>query len=392
MKAILSSKRHLHDTLISDLRKKFVFLAGPRQVGKTTLAKNMMKQLGGRYFLYDDDEDRRLILTKQYAHEKWVCLDEFHKFSRWKAHLKGVYDKYHENLHLLLTGSARLDVFQKSGDSLLGRYYLHHLHPLTCGELITRKNKTLPLKMLEDPLEVQEACQFVEELFRFGGFPEPFLRQSEEEHRRWSNMRRQLLIQEDLRELTQVQLISLIEQLMILLPERIGSLFSYHSLSEDIRVSVPTIQSWMEIFKRLYIVFHITPYSRKILRSLQKQPKYYFYDWSQILDEGPRFENMIASHLWKSVQVWTDLGLADLSLHYIRDRMGREVDFLVTRNQKPWFLVESKLAETQISESLRYFSQSLNVPGIQVVLKENIYKRQGNLLVISASQWLPAFE
>ncbi len=381
---MIADTRSLEAFLLRDLSRKCVLLSGPRQVGKTTLAKKIIKEKKGRYLLYDNEEDRRVILARGYVQDFWVCLDEFHKFPRWKAHIKGVYDKYRDSLHLLLTGSARLDVYQKSGDSLLGRYYLHHLHPLTFGEL--NKDRFPPLP--DGFFEVHESFSHLAELMKFGGFPEPFYSQSETEHRRWSQMRRQLLIREDLRDMTQIQLLALVEQLMLILPERIGSLFSFHSLSEDLRVSVPTVQNWMEALKRLFIIFDLTPYSHKISRSLKKQPKYYFYDWSQISDEGSRFENLVASHLWKAVQQWTDLGYASLGLHFVRDRDQREVDFLVTRNRKPWFLVEAKLAETQFSPSLKFYSQKLNVPGLQIVLKEGHYRREDPLLLVSANRWL----
>ena len=186
------------------------------------------------------------------------------------------FDKYHENLHLILTGSARLDVFQKSGDSLFGRYYLYHLHPLTCGEL------SLPDKLpkIGNIFNFHSPISAIDDLLKFSGFPEPFCKQSVREHRRWSNARKNLLIREDLRELTQVKLITLVEQLMLLLPERIGSLFSYRSLSEDLRVAPTTVQNWMDIFQKLFIVYSISPYTKKIIRSIQKQPKFYLYDWS----------------------------------------------------------------------------------------------------------------
>jgi len=376
--------RNVEAILLADLKKKFIFLSGPRQVGKTTLAKKIITKLTGCYLTYDDDEDRRIILRKGYLTNSSVCLDEFHKFPRWKNHIKGVFDKHHENLRLLLTGSARLDVFQKSGDSLLGRYYLHHLHPFTYGEINSSKMPSPP----SDPTLPHSPGHGMEELLRFGGFPEPFSRQSEHEHRRWSALRNQLLIQEELRNLTHIALIGLVEQLMLLLPERIGSLFSYHSLAEDIRVSVPTIQNWMDVFQRLFIAFKITPYFQSIARSIRKQPKYYLYDWSQLPDEGARFENLVASHLWKAVQIWNDLGAGNFNLHYVRDRNAREVDFLLTRDHHPWLLVESKLSETQPSESLRYFSRRLNVPGIQLLLRDNIHKKEGTLLILSARRWL----
>lgn len=384
---MIAESRNLESSILKDLESKFVFLCGPRQVGKTTLAQKIIQQKKGKYYLYDDSDDRRQILKKEYVHKTWVCLDEFHKFSRWKNHLKGVYDKYHENLHLILTGSARLDVYQKSGDSLFGRYYLHHLHPLTVGELTTKEMPSLP----DSLLTVRDTASDLLPLLHFGGFPEPFYKQSEAELRRWHNARRQLLVKEDLRELTHIQLLDLVEQLMLVLPERVGSLFSFNSLAEDIQVSPPTILQWMKVFERLFLVFKVTPYSKRIIRSLKKQPKYFLYDWSEVKNEGARFENFVASHLWKATQVWTDLGLANLSLHFVKDRDRREVDFLITKDQQPWCLVECKVAETSPTENLKYFSNRLNIPGIQVILKKGIAKQEGNILVVSANKWLTLF-
>ncbi len=381
---MFGSPRSLKEPLLKDLRKKFVFLSGPRQVGKTTLAKQIVAEKKGLYLLYDDENDRTKILNKDYVSSGFVCLDEFHKFPRWKAHLKGVYDKYHDSLSLLLTGSARLDIYQKSGDSLFGRYYLHHLHPLTLREVAGEPLPNPP----DDVLQTDAALPGLDELLAFGGFPEPFYTQSEEEHRRWSNARRQLLIREDLRDLTQVHLFGLLEHLLILLPRRIGALFSYRSLSEDLRVSPQTVQNWLDIFERLFLVYKITPYAKNIIRSLKKQPKYYLVDWSQIPDPSARFENLVAGHLWKAVQTWTDLGKGNFSLHFIRDRDQNEVDFLVTKDEKPHFLAEVKISETRFSENLRYFSQRLNIPGIQIVHAKDAFRQEGRLLLISADRWL----
>lgn len=380
----MPTSRNITDSLITDLSKKFVFLCGPRQVGKTKLSKSIVRNLGGKYLLYDDDDDRAAILSKSYVREAFVCLDEFHKYPRWKHHIKGVYDKFHEKLRLLLTGSARLDVFQRAGDSLFGRYYLYHLHPFTCGELSSAELPSLD-NVLNEPGKKSTS---LESLLRFGGFPEPFFAQSTKEHLRWSIARRHLLVREDLREITQVQLLALVEQLMALLPNRIGSPFSFRSLAEDIRVSPPTILAWMEIFQRLFIVFKIKLYSKNITRSLRRQPKFYLYDWSQIPEQGPRFENLVASHLFKAAQIWTDLGEAEIDLHFIRDRDKNEVDFLMTRDSQPWFLIECKTADEKISRNLQYFCNRLGVPGLQLIQKSGIYRKIGNVTIASADTWL----
>lgn len=380
-------QHNIENNLLDDLKKKMVFIAGPRQVGKTTLGKKIINRCKGNYLSYDDSDDRRKILKKEYPTDTYVCLDEFHKYQRWKSYLKGVFDKYQDTLHILVTGSARLDIYQKSGDSLLGRYYLYHLHPLTLAEL-NKKEIALPGD-IHTPLDHFHG---LDELIRFGGFPEPFIQQSEREHRRWSNQRRELLIKEDLRELSDIQLVSIVENLMLLLPERIGTLFSYTALSQDLKVSIPTVQSWLSVFEKLYIVYKILPYSKKINRSIQKRPKYYLWDWSQLENTGNKFENLVASHLFKAATLWTDLGLANCSLHYIHTRDGREVDFLVQKSSKPWFLVEAKISGHHFSKSLCYFSEQLMIPGVQVVLDRNVYRKEGNLCIISADQWLGHFE
>ncbi len=376
-------ERNIRESLERDLEKKFVFLAGPRQVGKTTLADQILKKRGGRYLLYDDPEDRAEILKRNYVHHSLVCLDEFHKYPKWKNHIKGVYDKYHHQLQLLLTGSARLDIYQKSGDSLFGRYYLHHLHPFTLGEL-SKTSLIIPTS----PLQTHSQISGLEELLKLGGFPQPFLSQSETEHRRWSASRMHLLIKEDLRDLTQIHLVALVEQLAMLLPGRVGSLFSAKSLAEDLSVGLPTIQQWMGVLEQLYIVFKILPFSKKINRAIVKQPKYYLYDWSQIQDPSARFENLVALHLFKACQVWSDLGLADMRLYFIRDRDRHEVDFLILRDNKPWFLVEVKLSETAWYPALEMYANRLVIPAIQLLATQTPSKQMGQKLLVSADCWL----
>ncbi len=376
--------RNIRSSLHRDLQRKFVFLSGPRQVGKTTLAQELMRDLGGTYLSYDDPDDRRTILERHYVGSPWVCLDEFHKYPRWKNHLKGVYDKHHSRLHVLVTGSARLDLFQRSGDSLLGRYYRYRIHPLSLGELASTR---LP-PVFETPPDPPPPLPMLPELLRFGGFPEPFVRQSEQEHRRWCNLRRQLIVREELRELTHVHLLGLVEHLLLLIPRRVGSPLSFRSLAEDLQVAVPTVQNWMRILEQLYAVFPLRPYAARITRSLRQMPKYYLYDWSELEDEGARFENLVASHLLKAAHLWTDAGDADVELRYLRDREHREVDFLMLRDGRPWFLLESKLADSQVSESLRTFANRLAVPGIQLLARGGTCRREGNLWVVSADRWL----
>lgn len=377
--------RELQSFIERDLQKKFVFLTGPRQVGKTYLASEVIKKFSGQYYNWDLSDDRREILAKSFLDDQFVILDELHKYARWKNFLKGIYDKYHERLKILVTGSARLDIFQKGGDSLLGRYYLFHLHPLTMGE-IEHSTRMIHPNEIEAPENGNK--ELLESLLRWGGFPEPFYAASEEEHNRWSDLRRDLLVKEEIRDLTHIHLFSLVEHLILLLPHRVGSPLSINSLREDLQVSYNTIQSWLNIFERLFITYSLKPYTKKIQRSIHKEKKIYLWDWSQIKDEGNRFENLVASHLLKAIQTWRDLGFGDFELYFLRDRDRREVDFCITKGRNPWLLVEAKVSETQLSENLAYFSNRLNVPGIQLIQKPDVFKKSGRLTLISADRWL----
>lgn len=301
--------------------------------------------------------------------------------------MKGLYDQSHDYLKALVTGSARLDIYQKRGDSLLGRYFLHHLYPFTMGELTSQ--------VLSDPViynrRVDESADLYDKyraLFRWGGFPEPLFATSEQQHRRWSIQRNELLVREDIRDLTQINHLTLIEHLMLLLPSRVSSILSINSLKEDLKVAYNTVKAWLETLEKLYVVYQLSPYTEKVHRSIQKEKKLYLWDWSQVEDEGDRFENMVASHLVKACQIWKDLGFGNYKLHFLRDRYKQEVDFCVTKANKPVIIIEAKLAETKPTEALCFFSKKFNIPALQVIHKQNVYSERGLITVTSAAPWL----
>ena len=254
--------RYLDKVLEQFADDKFVLLSGPRQVGKTTLAQDWIKNKNGISLNWDIPEDRERLLKPTFmksVEAEALVLDELHKYARWKSWLKGLYDKKASTLKVLVTGSARLDVFQKSGDSLLGRYELLRLHPFSVGELSHGKLVAPPIDWLHlDGIEkgVQSAWRQLEAR---SGFPEPFFKDDELQHRRWSTRRRELLIREDLREITQIRTISLVEQLALLLPYRVGSPLSINSLREDLQVAHDTVSDWISALERLYFCFRISP-------------------------------------------------------------------------------------------------------------------------------------
>ncbi len=361
----MSEPRYLEPAMESDLKQKMVFMAGPRQVGKTTLAKRFLARWPVGLYLNWDNRDHRLELREP----RWptepalVVLDEIHKWRGWKRWIKGEYDEHGDRIHFLVTGSARMDVYRRGGDSLQGRYHHYRLHPFTLAEIEHKKPNPSTLEPgREIPLNRSRAGGEIEAMMQFGGFPEPFLAQSPRTHRRWLKERFDRFIREDVRDLGSVRDLSQIQLLADLLPDRVGSPLSLNSLREDLEVSHRSITHWMEILERLYFAFRIAPFRSRAVRSLKQMPKAYLWDWSAIADKGARFENLVALHLLKLCHYLEDAEGHRVALHYLRDRAGHEVDFLVTADRKPWFAVEAKLRADRADSSLRYFRDRLKIP------------------------------
>lgn len=346
---------HLHQ------HRQMAFVSGPRQVGKTTTCR----ALGDRYFSWDLPDHSRLVIAGPTAvaeaaglfalseSKPVLVFDELHKYPRWKSFLKGFFDLHEPDCRILVTGSSRLDVFSKGGDSLMGRYFLYRMHPLSVAELLGTELPEASLWRL--PREL--AHDQWEALLRWGGFPEPWEKASETFSRRWRNLRRNQLIREDARDLTRIQELPLLEILARLLEERSGQQITYANLARDVSVSPHTARSWVDTLGSLHFGFCVKPWYRNITSSLRKEPKWFLRDWSVIADEGRRFETLVACHLLKAVEGWTDLGLGTFELRYLRDKLQREVDFLVVRDGQPWFLVEAKLSDPVPSSSLHHFQQ-----------------------------------
>lgn len=387
--------RYLVQHIKEDLREKMVFLAGPRQVGKTHLASAIEKPEKYAYFSWDKRQDRKLILRGEWPQDKsLIILDELHKYRRWKTFIKGEYDKRKSTFRFIVTGSARLDIYRKGGDSLQGRYELYRLHPFSVSEVVCTHSKDFdPFTPLLFPTEPNDegSKEALKELMRFGGFPEPFLAQSDRKLRRWQNNRLERFFREDIRDLERLPDLSGIEILASMLPERVGSLLSLNSLREDLEVSFKAIKHWMDILERLYFLYRLYPYGHRRIRSLKKEPKMYLWDWSVVLSESSRFENLIASHLLKFCHYLRDYDGRNCELQYLRDVDKREVDFLVTCNGKPWFAVEAKTSDEGPASALHYFAKRLNIPFCyQVVLNGGRDFVSENIRVLPASKFLMA--
>jgi uncharacterized protein len=361
--------RYLEQTLVQDAlaSHKMAFLSGPRQSGKTTLAERLLKTEGNlsqNYFNWDDVVFRQRwmkspseilpLLTTREGESPLVVLDEIHKYKNWKNLLKGFYDLHRKRVRILITGSARLNVYRKSGDSLAGRYIPYRLHPFTLGE-----SSVIKLPPKEHWPSASQTRVGINDLLMLGGFPEPLFSGRQAKADRWWRLYREQLIREDLRDLKAVREIQQIDLLTTLLLSKVGGGFSYQSLQEDLSVSFATIRDWVLALEAIFLCFQIRPYSKRIQGALKKEPKIYFYHWPAVSSFGARLENLVACHLLKSVNVWTDCAQGNFELSYIRDKMKREVDFCVTESGKPWLLLEVKSSGSALSPALVHYTELL---------------------------------
>ena len=312
-----------------------VFVAGPRQVGKTTLALDLRGARAG-YLNWDVPADRERILRRELPATGFWVFDELHKYRPWRNFLKGLYDSRQEGQQILVTGSGRLELFSFGGDSLQGRYHLLRLHPFSVAEA-----------GIED-------ARGLEDLLSLGGFPEPFLGGNEVEARRWSRQNRTRLIEEDVRATTSIRDLGRLEEMMLRLPDLVGSPLSVNALREDLQVAHKTVASWLDTLERLYAVFRLPPFGAPRIRAVKQERKHYHFDWSLVTDPAARFENLVACHLLKWVHFQQDTQGRDLELRYFRDVDGREVDLVVLEDRSPLMLVECKLADRDIDRGLRY--------------------------------------
>lgn len=354
--------RYLEKQIRADLEEKMVFLGGPRQVGKTTFAQSLIKNFKDRhraYLNWDSLDDKKRIQKGEWpATEKLIVLDEIHKFKNWRNLIKGFYDKLKNTHHFLVTGSARLDYYRKGGDSLLGRYHYFRMHPLTIPEL---KN--------------QFPSGDVERLMTFGGFPEPFLKKSPTHLKRWHRQRKERIVYSDIRDLENVREISQIEILIDALPDRVGSPLSKKNLAQDLEVDFKTVEKWISILENVYYCYRISPFGAPKIKAVKKEQKLFLWDWSEHQDQGALWENFVAGHLLKFCHYHEDCFGDKMELRFLRDVLGREVDFVVIKNKKPLFAVECKTGERNLSPHINYFAQRTNIPKFYQVHRGKLDKK-----------------
>jgi predicted AAA+ superfamily ATPase len=396
--------------------RHMVFLAGPRQVGKTMLAKAWLEKnlCSPLYFNWDDISTRKAYFANSRFFESparssgvsdpWIVFDEIHKRSQWRDILKGAYDLFAHDFRFLITGSARLDLFRRSGDSLVGRYNLFHMMPFNISE-ITRLQQGPCFLQEKDPIkrfrtfeqqvthpidaEISETCAY---LYQYGPFPEPFLKQNERFSRKWHQDYFSLAIRQDLKDISKVSELDKIEHLLSLIPSRIMSPLSMANLARELEVAHTTVKSWLEQLKRLYLLFSVEPWAKKISRGLKKGKKWYFLDWYYAPEGAARLENMVATYLFRACLALTDMGYGKYQLFYARTLEKKEIDFVIALDNQPILALEVRTGDAQLSAALKTrqtWFPSRPTLGIQVVDKRKVLQKYSkDTWMVSAERFL----
>ncbi len=395
-----------HIAFADDWGRQMRFITGPRQSGKTTLSKLKLQEEKTEelYYLWDlrsvrnRYKDNELFFTegRTPARKKlWVCFDEIHKMAKWKNMLKGVYDETEEHYQFIVTGSAKLNISRMAGDSLSGRYFVFHLSPLCLGEIKNARKLAEEIPgnasafIAERTDRKPGGKEYLSSLLEYGGFPEPFLRQTRRFHRKWAEDYLDRVINEDIGALTRIIDREHLYDLYRLLPEMVGSPVSQQSLASHLEVSVPTVKNYLKRLSDFYLAFKISPYSKNIKRSLLKASKVYLYDWTRVKDEARRFENYVACEIQALLHLWTDASGERFSLFYIRNKEKQETDFLILKEDKPWLLVEAKYSDSPVARHQCDTSHALGeIPLVQVCRQENVLVQQKkNIFRASASRF-----
>lgn len=360
--------RHSESTLSNHFKtyKQAIVLLGARQIGKTTLLKNLFPN--AHYLLFDNENSRSVFESYDLStyksllgEHKQVILDEIHLLSNPGRAVKIIYDQI-PSIQLIVTGSSSFHIKNKTGESLAGRKIDYHLYPLTFSEYLVQKNIEPKLNFnlytqIIDPQSVVRSfspAQILDQVLIFGLYPEIVSLGGNTTY--LSNLASSIVFQ-DLLELNLIDNKKAAGELLKLLAYQIGNLISYAELSNKLGIDQRTVKRYIEIFEQSFILYRLYPYSKRARSEVVKSPKIYFWDVglrNAILgnfdhihlrpDSGALFENFIISEIKKSI-AYTD---SSDSVFYWRTTSGSEVD-LVLEHKHELYGCEIKLGSGTVS-------------------------------------------
>ena len=339
--------REISATLITVAKKyPVITITGPRQSGKTTLVKTVFPDY--QYFTLEDPDIRELAIADPREFLKkagnGAILDEIQRAPELMSYIQGIVDSNKKNGMFVLTGSHQFDLFNAISQSLAGRTAILTLLPFSFSELDKIKKRFSVDEYLQHGFYPGIHDRKLEPVTAYKNYFETY-------------------IQRDLRQIVNIKDLRTFQKFVRLCAGRIGQLYSASSLSNDLGVSVPTINSWVSILAASYIIFLLEPFHENIGKRLIKSPKLYFYDVglasyllgietvSQMQRDplrGNLFENMVIGELMKKR---FNQGL-DHNLFFYRDSNGNEVDVLYKQANR-FTSVEIKAASTYNGDFLK---------------------------------------
>jgi predicted AAA+ superfamily ATPase len=371
----MPKRARYHDQVLRERlsRARTLIVGGPRQIGKTAACS----ELSPKFLDWNNVASRLVILAGPEAiikhlglertreREATVVIDNLQAHRNWKDLLRTLntgFGSARQGARLRLVVTA-LDAPRGPRSGLPVGAHVLRLHPWSVGECTRTGPADSPVKT---PAAIDDADWAA--LLEHGGFPEPFAKRDPRFTRRWHAKRQQELLESDLLRFAAVRDPAILQMLALLLAERSATHLTFSGLSRQLGVTVDTIRRWLDLLVGLQYGFRVRPWFTRVPKALRKEPKWFLRDWSGVTEPLARGRTFVACHLLKAVEGWTDLGFGQFELRYVRDKLKREVDFLVLRDRRPWFLVAVANDEA-LSPALGYFQDCTRAPhAFQVVM------------------------
>lgn len=383
--------RHLQSTLKQHFQtyRQALILLGARQVGKTTLLKNIFPE--AHYLLLDNQTTKNTLESydiqtyKQVlGPHKQIILDELHLLSNPGRAVKIIYDQLPQ-VQLIVTGSSSLHIKNKTSESMAGRKIDYHLYPLTFSEYLTQTNTQSQLnynllnnieqRLKKPPHRLVDTSTLVDNVLLFGLYPE--ILQLPQDQKYLHNLADSVVFK-DIIELNLIDNKTKAKQLLKLLAYQIGNLINYSELSNKLQLDQRTVKRYLNIFEDSFIIYRLYPYSNKKRGEIVKSPKIYFWDiglrnalinnfadLSIRADSGAMFENFIISEV-KKINTYQN---NPYQLHYWRTKSGSEVDLVLS---KPDILIGCEIKQKKGNLSSAFLNRYPQAQS-HLITKNNFY-------------------